>query len=174
MTRALLAVAILLLALPLRAAGAPVAADDTCVVICQTQPPTAGLTATLTTPGGVTKQALTGGDGSARLYYLPSAGSYRATMEGSAESYTFAAQAALTLTFAVSATPTATVAPAITLLPEPTLTPTGWPTPIVTPLVMRLASEDGAMLGEIMIELWIGEDGEVELINLSGAVWRER
>jgi hypothetical protein len=51
MLRPLLA-AVLLLAL-----RPPVLAEDTYVVICQTKPPTAGITATLTSPGGVVKTA---------------------------------------------------------------------------------------------------------------------
>jgi hypothetical protein len=87
----------------------------------------------------------------------------------------------LTPTFTPTPTATSTPTPTRTNTPTPTPTHTYTPTatatlpvPVITPLVLRLNSTSGDMIGEILIELWIGEDGEVEIINLSGAVWRER
>jgi hypothetical protein len=160
--RPLLAAMILLLAL-----RPPVLAADTYVVICQTQPPTAGLTATLTSPGGVVKTAITGPDGAARIYYIPNAGTYACAMEGSDESYQFAALPELTLTFAlaVTATPTRTLYPTITSSPSPTWTPratppampSDTPVPTATPL-------------PTMVYLVWRFDGEIVLMPTAG-VW---
>lgn len=131
----LLAAALLLLAL-----SGSVQAQDTYVVLCETVPATSGLTATLTSPGGVAKTALTGSDGVARVYYRPSPGTYRLTMQSSSESYTFSATPELTLSFRLlppTATPTQpyTPEPWLTQGP-PTETPTVAPTPLPTPVYL--------------------------------------
>lgn len=170
------------------------AQDDTLYLHGAVQPPTAGVVVSITQPGGVIRETTTRADGEwaagvrwrPGVYVLEAAGSLDVHVvsvpPGTPASgpWVFVlgeptpmAWPTPTDTMTPTATRTATVTPTHTYTPTPTATPT-MILPVITPLVMRLNSAQGDLLGEFLVELWMSEDGEVELINLSGAVWRRR
>jgi len=146
-------------------------------------------------PGGVVIEKLTDSRGEWGVGVRWRAGYYRLECDDAIATYKFGITQGETASgpwvFALWGfeTPTPTQQPitTITNTPYPTIamptpTPTEWdvaptatatlPQPDVTPLVMRLQSDGEDYVGEIMVELWVDEQGEIEVVNLSGAVWR--
>lgn len=113
--------------------------EDTYVVICRVDPPTAGLKVTIVTPGGLEKVSYTGSDGVARVYLRPTAGIYRAYMQSSEEEHWFELSPVVELTFRLGPardTPTAVYTPLWTTAPAtvvPTLTDSPTVLPVFTP-----------------------------------------
>lgn len=143
-------------------------------------------------PGGVVIEKLTDGRGEWGAGVRWRAGTYVLTCEGATAGYEFGIPQGetqsgpwvFTLAGAATAFPTKTQSPAIPTqsatntprptiaIPTPTITQSPLPQPMVTPLVMRLQSDGENYVGEFMVELWVDEEGEIEVVNISGAVWR--
>lgn len=144
---------------------------------------------TITQPGGVVVEKLTDSRGEWGAGVRWRAGTYVLNCDGATAGYAFGIEQGetqsgpwvFTLAGVPTAFPTATATATHTYTPTPTATewdvaPTWTATPLpqpdVTPLVMRLQSDGEDYVGEIMVELWVDENGEIEVVNISGAVWR--
>jgi hypothetical protein len=147
---------------------------------------------TIQQPGGAIVEKLTDGRGEWGTSVRWRAGTYTLTCDGASAAYAFGIAQGETQSgpwvFTLAGVPTPipthipttiptatlwvpmTAAPTIT--PTVSQTPTPLPQPIVTPLVMRLQSDGEDYVGEFIVDLWVDENGEVEVVNVSGAIWR--
>jgi hypothetical protein len=158
------------------------AADGTVYIYGHVEPRAGFVLVRITQPGGVVVEKLTDSRGEWGASVRWRAGTYVLTCDEATAGYAFGieqgeAQSGPWVFTLAGAFPTATATHTYTPTPTATEwdvapTPTPLPQPDVTPLVMRLQSDGEDYVGEIMVELWVDGNGEVEVVNISGAVWR--